>query len=132
MVRTYTFQPEDNGRTVLFRMSDFAGFVDPEDYSGEPVYISVEVTNEGTLPLDSKGEEKKLPKDAVAYNVPGAAKITLTHKGKNLFSREFEMAQFGVTFGLSPTLFSDKKAPSYAVFDPATGGLKEIGTAKEE
>ena len=132
VVRTYTFQPEDNGRTVLFRMSDFAGFVDPEDYSGEPVYINVEVTNEGTLPLDSKGEEKKLPKDAVAYNVPGAAKITLTHKGKNLFSREFEMAQFGVTFGLSPTLFSDKKAPSYAVFDPATGGLKEIGTAKEE
>ncbi|MDE6077752.1 MAG: DUF4831 family protein, partial [Muribaculaceae bacterium] len=51
---------------------------------------------------------------------------------KNIFSQEFDMAQFGVVFGLNPTLFTDKKAPSYAVFDPATGALREIGTAKEE
>ena len=51
-------------------------------------------------------------------------------KGK-AFSEEYEMSQFGVVFGLSPDLFSDKKDPSYAVFDPATGALKEIGSMKD-
>ena len=38
-----------------------------------------------------------------------------------------DFAQFGIKFGLAPTLFSDKKAPSFAVFDPATGAVREIG-----
>ena len=131
VVRTFTFEPEEEGRSVLFRLSDFDGFVSADDYSGEPVYIKVDVTNEGVMPVDAKGEAKKMPKDAVAYNVPGTAKVSLTFKGKTLFSNEFEMSQFGVVFGLNPVLFSDKKAPSYAIFDPTTGALKEIGTAKE-
>ena len=45
-------------------MSDFAGFVDADDYSGDPVYVDVTVTSEGELPVGDKGEEKKLPKDA--------------------------------------------------------------------
>lgn len=131
VVRHYSFVPEEDGRSVLFRMSDFAGFVEADDYSGDPVYVTVKVTNEATLPVDAKGEAKKLPKDAVAYNVPGTAVISLSFKGKDLFSGEYEMSQFGVVFGLSPELFSDKKDPSYAVFDPATGALKEIGSMKE-
>jgi hypothetical protein len=131
VVRHYSFIPEEDGRSVLFRMSDFAGFVGADDYSGDPVYVNVNVTNEATLPVDSKGEAKKLPKDAVAYNVPGTAVLSLSFKGKSLFSEEYEMSQFGVVFGLSPDLFSDKKDPSYAVFDPATGALKEIGSMKD-
>ena len=131
VVRNYTFVPADNGKSVLFRLSDFAGFVGTDDYSGEPVYVNVNITNEGELPVDAKGEEKKVPKDAVAYCVPGAAEITVSYMGKTLFSKEFEIAQFGVIFGLDPQLFTDKKAPSYAVFDPATGALKKIGVVKE-
>ena len=131
VVKSYTYLPEEDGRTVLFRLSDFGGFVEPDDFSGEPVYINVSVTEEGSLPVDAKGETKKVPKDAVAYTIPGSAKITLTYKGKTLFSEDYDMAQFGVVFGLNPLLFSDKKAPSYAVFDPATGGLKEIGALKD-
>lgn len=131
VVRHYSFIPEEDGRNVLFRMSDFSGFVGADDYSGEPVYVNVNVTNEATLPVDSKGEAKKLPKDAVVYNVPGTAVLSLSHKGKSLFSKEYEMAQFGVVFGLNPDLFSDKKDPSYAVFDSATGALKEIGSVKD-
>lgn len=131
VVRHYSFIPEEDGRNVLFRMSDFSGFVGADDYSGEPVYVNVNVTNEATLPVDSKGEAKKLPKDAVAYNVPGTAVLSLSYKGKSLFSKEYEMAQFGVVFGLNPDLFSDKKDPSYAVFDSATGALKEIGSVKD-
>lgn len=131
VVRNYTFVPEEGGRSTLFRMSDFAGFVAADDYSGEPVYVKVDITNEGELPVDAKGETKKMPKDAVAYCVPGAAKLAVSFKGKTLFSGEFEIAQFGVVFGLNPALFSDKKDASYAVFDPATGALKEIGSQKE-
>ena len=57
-MRNFTYVPADNGREVVFRMSDFDGFVAANDYSGEPVYIDIEITNEGTLPVDAKGEEK--------------------------------------------------------------------------
>lgn len=127
ITRTYYFTPGDNGRSTLFRMSDFAGFVDVDDYSGEPVTLTVAVTRQGELPVDSKGEEKKLPKDAVIYNIPGAAKLTLTHAGKTLWSGEVECSQYGVQFGLSPTLFSDKKARSYAIFNPTNGAIEQLG-----
>lgn len=131
VTRNFTFIPSEDGKTVLFRMSNFAGFVDANDYSGDPVYVSVEVTNQGELPVDSKGEVKKLPKDAVVYCVPGTAEISVDFLGKKLYSGEFEIAQFGVTFGLDPSLFTDKKSPSYAIFDPATGAVKELGALKE-
>lgn len=130
VTRTFTFVPVGNGRKVLFRMSDFGGIVDADDYSGEPVYVSVEITHEAELPVDAKGEEKKFPKDGVAYCEPGAALISLSHKGKELFSKEFEMSQFGVVFGLNPSIFTDKKEPSFAIFDPATGAVRELGTVK--
>lgn len=132
VVRSYTFTPEDEGRTVLFRMSDFAGFVDADDYSGDPVYVDVTITSEGILPVDDKGEEKKLPKDAVIYNVPGAARVELSLLGRKLCSTETEFSQFGVRFGMQPTLFSGRKERSFAVFNPITGGLRELGQVSEE
>lgn len=132
VTRSYTFTPGEEGRNILFRMSDFAGFVDADDYSGDPVYIDVSVTRQGELPLDSKGEEKKLPKDAVIYNIPGAAQISLSLNGRNLWKQELDFAQYGVQFGLAPTLFSDKKERSYAIFNPTTGALKEIGVLNGE
>lgn len=131
VTRTYTFTPDDNGKTLLFRMSDFAGFVDADDLSGDPVWLSVEVTAQGQLPVDEKGEEKKLPKDAVVYAIPGSARVTIDSNGKKLFSKEFDFAQFGVVFGLNPSMFSSKKEPSYAVFSDVTGAILEIGTAEE-
>lgn len=127
LTRKYTFVPEDNGRTVLFRMSDFSGFVASDDYSGDPVYLNVEITREGELPVDVKGEEKKLPKDAVMYNLPGAARVSLSFLGEMLYNKELDFAQFGVRFGLNPGLFSAKKDRSYAIFDPVTGALQTIG-----
>ena len=125
--RIYTYTPETPGKEILFRLSDFAGFVEADDYSGEPVYISVDVTREGKLPVDDKDVVKTIPKDAVIYNIPGAAKVSLSYKGKNLWSQEIECAQYGVQFGLLPTLFSDKKSKSFAIFNPVTGALEKIG-----
>ena len=42
-----------------------------------------------------------------------------------------ECAQLGVQFGLQPSLFSDKKARSYATFNPATGALVKIAEINE-
>lgn len=126
VTRTFVFTPGEAGRTVLFRMSDFAGFVGPEDYSGEPVYVTVQPGAQPELPVDAKGEEKKLPKDAVMYCLPGVAKVKLTYGGRELWNGDVECAQYGIEFGLAPALFSDKKSRSAALFDPATGALIQL------
>lgn len=131
VTRTFVFTPEDAGKYVLFRLSDFGGFVEPDDYSGEPVYITVEVTRQEALPVDAKGKEKELPKDAVMYVIPGAAQIGLTYKGRSIWNEEVECSQYGALFGLQPTLFSDKKERSYATFNPVTGALVKIAEITE-
>lgn len=127
----YTFQPEKEGETILFRLSDFSGFKNADDYSGDPVYISVSDIVEAKLPTDANGEEKKLPKDAVIYAIPGSAKISVKASGHEYFSKVMDFAQFGTTFGFNPTLFTSKKDPSSATFNPATGApieIKEMNT----
>lgn len=128
VTRTYTFVPEQDGTDIVFRFSDFKGFCAPNDYAGAPVKLKVNVTAEGSLPVDDKGVEKQIPKDGIRYCIPGQAQIIISFEGETLFNKEMEFAQFGVVFGLSPTLFTDRKSPSYAIFNPVTGGLVEIGT----
>lgn len=128
VTRRFTFVPDGDAKEILFRLSDFAGFVDADDLSGDPVYIQIETLNQASIPVDAKGEPKKLPKNAVIYNIPGSAQVTVSSLGKNLFQKEIQMAQMGMTFGLDPALFTDKKEPSFAIFDPVTGGLLEIGS----
>ena len=86
------------------------------------------MTDRPGLPKDEKtGADKVLPKDAVCYVIPGAARVTLSYRGRNLFDSEMRMAQYGIVFGLNPLLFTDRKNPAYAIFDPATGAVSEIG-----
>ena len=128
---SFTFTPGEDGRTVLTRVSDYDGFTDADDYAGEPLYISVKETDKAELPTDEKGEVKKLPRDAVMYTIPGRAQVSLTWRGKTIWSGEFDMAQYGVQFGLNPSLFTDRKNPSYVIFDTATGGVRKIGQVSD-
>ena len=128
----YSYIPEEEGEAVLFRLSDFTGFVESDDFSGAPVYIKTEVVFRGELPEDAAGEPKKFPKDGIVYALPGSALISVYTDDAKLFSKEFEFAQFGTKFALAPTLFTDKKAPSFARFNPVTGALLEIGTIKPD
>lgn len=128
--RTYTYIPEEDISETLLRFSDFKGFCSRQDYAGAPVTIRINVTAEGKLPTDASGKEKELPKDAVRYCIPGEAQVTLSFDGTTLYNREMEFSQFGCEFGLSPSLFTDKKQPSFATFDPVTGGLRELGSIK--
>lgn len=131
VTRTFVFTPDEEGKFVLFRLSDFDGFTDNDDYSGEPVYVSVSITREESLPVDAKGNEKDIPKDAVIYNIPGAARISLSYQGRTLWSDEIDCSQYGIQFGLQPSLFSDKKNRSSAEFNPVTGGLINIEEIRE-
>lgn len=131
VTRRFTFIPEEEGNRILFRLSDFAGFVDSDDLSGDAVYIDVSSVNMAKMPVDAKGVEKKLPKNAVIYNLPGTAQVTLSTLGKKLYDKEIRFSQFGTTFGLDPNLFTDKKEPSFAIFDPVTGALEELGSARQ-
>lgn len=126
----YTWMPQEDGEEILFRLSDFSGFVAPDDFSGSPVYIKTQITKEGELPKDINGEEKKFPKDGVVYAIPGTARISIYTSRDGLYDEQLEFAQFGTSFALSPTLFTDKKAPSFARFSPVTGALLEIGKAE--
>ena len=132
-VKTFDYIPaNDTINEVVFRISDFNGITDKEDLSGEPIYLSLKITEKGKIPLDEKGIEKKLPKGAVMYKIPGKAEVSLFHEGKEIFKELFNIAQFGVDYGLNPAVFTDKKAPSYMKFHPSTGGIKEIGVTTPE
>lgn len=130
VVRTFSFIPEKEAKYILCKVLPGEGIVDANSKTGEPVYINVKMVEEPQLPVDSKGEEKKLPKDAVMYCIPGTANISFSYMGKNLFQKQYQISQFGTTFGLNPSIFTDKKEPSYAVFDPVTGALLELGSLK--
>ena len=128
---TYTYLPGEEGTEILMRISDFDGFTEADDYAGEPLSISIKVKERPELPVDEKGREKGLPRDAVVYTVPGIATVSLTYMGRKIYEQDFEMGQYGLSYGLQPSLFSDKKSPSYARFNPATGALEEIGAVSE-
>lgn len=117
----------DVTKEVLFRLSDFSGVVDKNDLSGAPAYLSIKVESRGELPKNEKGEEKKLPKGAVMYKIPGRATASITYEGAVLCEKTFDVAQFGIDFGLDPDIFTDKKRPSFVKFYPETGGIMELG-----
>lgn len=132
VTRTFTFLPEDDEEVTLLRFSDFKGFCAPTDYAGIPVTLSTVVTARGSLPTDAEGREKMIPKDAIQYCIPGNARISIIMEGETLYNKELEFAQFGLRFGLDPKLFTDKKSPSFATFNPITGGLMELGSLQRD
>lgn len=127
------YKPQDDiSNGIIMRFSDVYGFVDAENLSGAPIYLSVQVTEKGEYPVDNKGEIKRVPKGALAYCIPGKATIKLQY-GKDILCEEnIPVAQLGVVFGLSPTLLTAKKEPTYVVFDTTTGGISEMGVISAE
>ena len=128
VVKRVEYCPEgDVESEILFRFSDFLGFVDADDLSGAPVSISVTVTEKGEYPVDNKGNIVELPKKALAYTIPGKAVIAISYDGRTYVEEELPIAQLGVVYGLDSSWFVDKKAPANAVFDATTGALLRLG-----
>ncbi len=121
----------DPTRTVFARLSQSQGLVGPDDLSGAPLYITITPATTGELPLNEKGVAKTFPKGGVAYRIPGSADVSVSYDDKTLFNARFDVAQYGVIFGLDPSLFTSKKNPSYLHFNPLTGAIRELGTLSE-
>ena len=130
-VATFSVTPEDNiDRMVLARISPIDGIIDASDLSGDPVYLNLQVTQRGKLPVNEKGVQLPMPKNGIAYCIPGTALVTVTCGGEVYAERDEEMAQFGVVYGLAPNSFTDRKAPIFVIFDPATGAIVTQGPAE--
>ena len=121
---------DDGSRRVIARLSQTNGLVDADDLTGSPIYLTFTVTERPEQPRNAKGETVGIPKDGFVYCLPGKVAITVSDMNGKLATLDTQMAQFGVVNGLKPNTFTDKKAPAYAVFNPATGAIIELGTAQ--
>lgn len=130
-VRRVTVMPDSTGmnETVVARLSAVDGILEPDDLAGAPITVSVRIVEPGTLPVMENGAPKTFPKGGVAYTIPGRAIVTVKYAGHTVATQEVALAQAGTVFGIDPKLFTDKKAPSKALFDPVTGALVELGPA---
>lgn len=132
-VATFSITPDDDiSKTVLARISPLNGIVDANDLSGDPVYLDLQVTNRGEMPVNEKGVRLEAPKNGVPYCIPGTVLVTITCNGQVYAERDTEMAQFGVVYGLAPNSFTDKKAPIFVIFDPSTGAIATQGPADQQ
>jgi hypothetical protein len=129
-VTTVSIVPDtvDIDNQIIARLSAVDDIVEPGDLSGEPITVSVNVVNRAKLPVNEKGEAKTFPKGGVAYAIPGSAEVVVSWRGKVIARSTFDIAQLGVTFGIDPALFTDKKAPAAAEFSPVTGALTRLTT----
>lgn len=130
-VRTYRFAVPADGepeRSIVARLSAVDGLVAADDLSGAPIYVTVSPVSRGQLPLNEKSVAKTFPKGGVAYRIPGTADVSVDYDGATLARGTYEVAQYGVVFGLDPALFTSKKSPAYLRFNPLTGSIRELGT----
>lgn len=112
---------------VIARLNPLKGFVEANDLSGAPIYLTYGITRRGELPVDEKGKQKVFPKGGVPYCIPGAARFEVTYDGKSYAKDFIDVSQLGVVFGIDPSFFTNKKEPGHAIFEPLTGALREVG-----
>lgn len=115
-----------DGRQIVARISPVDGIVETTDMSGIPLYLNIRTISRGELPVNDKGEVKRFPKGGVAYTIPGSAEISMEFEGRTLARTTVDLAQLGVTFGIDPGLFTDRKAPAFVEFSPVTGAITRL------
>lgn len=88
-------------KSILFRFSEFAGIVDKNDYSGEPVFFSVSATY-----VKPASAAKKSKKQGAYYNVAGHATIQVFDINRVWVERSVVVPQFGYTKSLPAKMFN--------------------------
>jgi len=122
-VRTFSYVPEGEvDRELVFRLSRELGFVEKDDLSGAPYYLSVSVIEDNTLSMDLNARRKQ--EKGIAYCIPGKAHVALFTAKNTLAEGDFPMAQFGHVEQLPQAQFTNKKRPCSATFIPSTGAIK--------
>ncbi|MDE6177405.1 MAG: DUF4831 family protein, partial [Paramuribaculum sp.] len=64
--------------------------------------------------------------------IPGNVMAEVVYNDRTVARATLDVAQLGIVFGLDPSMFTDRKAPAYVRFDPASGAVVEIGTANSQ
>lgn len=130
--RSFRNIPEDAVKNeVIFRFSKYLGIVGKDNLAGSPVYMNIQITEQGETPVDEKGRVKELPKGGLAYCIPGKAEIEILSGGKKITGRNIQVSQFGTVFAFPADLFDNKKAPAQVIFYPETGGIREISAEQK-
>ncbi|MBR1928902.1 MAG: DUF4831 family protein [Paludibacteraceae bacterium] len=107
----------------LFRFSYFNGVVEPDDLSGEPVYITL-VAQKTQAPEIADKKEKAPTPSPIYYNIPGSAQVKITDENNTWADETFLVAQFGYSQALPQDLFV-KNIPQIT-FDIQTGNIISI------
>lgn len=115
---------------VIARLSAVNGLLEADDLAGAPITANIKVLERGQMPANDKGEPKTFPRGGVAYCIPGTSEITVISAGSTVAVKNIAVAQTGVVFGLNPTMFTDKREPAMAIFDPTCGAVIELGPAQ--
>lgn len=116
----------DAPAVTIARLNNVNGFTTPDDLSGAPVTMELRLVESGKLPVNDRGEAKSFPRGGLAYTIPGTADVIIKFNGNETGRTRLTFSQIGAVFGLNPSLFTDKREPSMATFDPATGALLEL------
>ncbi len=114
-------------KQVLFRLSQKLGFVDADDLSGAPFYISIDDLNTIPKPVEdqAKGNKKKQPETGIYVNIPGRMRSTISYNGKSLHTMELPAPQFGNVELLSAELFN-KHYTTHLWLNPLTGAVDKL------
>lgn len=113
----------DVNKEVLFRFSSKEGFKEVDDLAGEPYYISIADKHTAQMPTEKEASKRKI--NGVVYNIPSAAKVTLSTMTKVLFEGDIQMGQFGTIDMLNNSLFNKGMAPK-VTFNTTSGALLRI------
>lgn len=124
--RNFTFVPtQEAAQELAFRFSKFLGYVDADDFAGEPYYLSVQIIEDNRMQaIEQNAKGKKKAEKGIAFCIPGKAHIVLSSMKDKLAEGDLYMAQFGRVEQLPQAQFTDKKRPCSAAFTPATGAIK--------
>ena len=105
-VQTHTIRltPTEAVRNqVLFRVSDIAGLVSPQDLSGAPYFINITPTTINVQQPPVRNNRPPAP--GLLYSVlPAATQVTIGDGNSIFFAEQFLMPQFGVTIPIPEEL----------------------------
>lgn len=117
----------EEGRQVAFRFSPVEGLLPSDDLRGEPIYLTIRITERAEpLPERERQKKEKQLSRGFVYTVPGSVEATLTHRGRRLAGGAFAVGQLGSVEALEGGLFTDKKMETSVRFDPATGAILKV------
>ena len=122
-----TFIPQDNIiDDILFRFSKRQGLLDADDLGGEPVFISLNVTERAPVLSPKDAEKKAKSMKGIIYNLPGKARVEIKTAQNTMYRGELQVVQFGTQESLAPVMFEDRRSPVKVTFYPETGAIKQI------